>query len=189
MAEYARVENGQVVEIRSLDVIPPHKASLWTSVQREGTGDVVDTVVESNVVRIVRSEFPLDQIKLELKARIDADAERVRLGYITAGAGMALTYQEKFAQAQAVEALGEEAANALAEQERVAQFPTLSASVGIEADTLWGCAQLVISRYETFAALSGVIERIRLAGKKSISDASDAAGARAAYGAVTWTIP
>jgi hypothetical protein len=119
-------------------------------------------------------------------SRVDDDAERVRLRYLTPGAGMAMTYAEKRDQANAVHAMGEDAANALTEAERIAQFPTLAASVGLEAPTLWGCALLVISKSEAWADLSNVIERTRLLGKKAISDASDAATARAAYEAITW---
>ena len=142
----------------------------------------------SNGTVVIAAE-PLDQIKIALKKKVDADAERTRLQWITPGDGMALTYKEKHEQAQAVEAMGEAAANALSQVDREARFPTLAASVGIEASTLWGCAVLVIQRYEQFAALSGTIERARLGGKKAISDASDGAAANAAYEAITWPTP
>lgn len=119
-------------------------------------------------------------------ARVDDDAERIRLRYLTPGSGMAMTYAEKRDQANAVHGLGQAAANAMTESERIAQFPTLAASVGLEAETLWDCAQLVIAKSEAWADLSNVIERTRLLGKKAISDASDAASARAAYEAITW---
>lgn len=126
--------------------------------------------------------------KIRLSKQVDADAEAKRQKYLTPGAGMAMTYQEKHAQARAVDALGQTAANALTEAEREEQFPTLSASVGIEGATLWDCAQLVIQKYEQFADLSRVIERTRLQGKKAISDASDVASVRAAYEAIQWTV-
>jgi len=126
-------------------------------------------------------------IKAEFIRKVNDDAERVRQRYVTPGAGQAITYQEKYKQAEAVDDLGQAAANALTPQQAAQQFPTLAASIGIEAETLWACAQLVVSRYEQFAELSGVIERIRLTGIKSISDASDAAAAQAAYEAITWT--
>lgn len=131
----------------------------------------------------------LAALKARLLQDIDGAAEATRLKYITAGAGMVMTYREKFDQAQAVEALGQTAANALNETERTTQFPTLAASVGIEAGSLWDCAQLVIGKYETFAALSNVIEKARLQGKKNVSDASTAAEAQAAYEAITWPSP
>lgn len=150
----------------------------WADQQQ---GRPTDAEIEAEAARLV-----LPTLKDQLSKRVDEDAERVRLRYITHGVGQSMTYLEKHNQAIAVEALGETAANALSEQDRAAQFPTLAASVGIEAPTLWACAQLVILKYEAWAALSHVIERTRLLGKKSISDASDAAAAQAAYEAIAW---
>lgn len=131
----------------------------------------------------------LDAIRRGLQARVDADAEAVRLRYITAGSGMAMVYQEKFAQAQAVNAMGETAANAMSQADREAQFPTLAASVGLEAPTLWGCAQLVLAKYAAFAALSLTIEKARLTAKAQIAAASNVQGVRSAYEAIAWPTP
>lgn len=124
--------------------------------------------------------------KAEYAARVDADAERARQRFVTPGAGMALTYQEKFAQAQAVDAMGADAANALSIADREAQFPTLAASVGIEGSTLYECAELVLDKFAQFAALSLMIERARLAGKASIKAAATVDDVRAAYEAIVW---
>lgn len=130
----------------------------------------------------------LAPMKKELLEKVDEDAERYRMKYITPGTGMSMTYTEKRDQANAVHSMGEAAANDLSQSDRVAQFPTLAASVGLEAPTLWACALLVIAKSEAWATLSHAIERKRLLGKKSISDASDAASARAAYEAIEWTV-
>jgi hypothetical protein len=188
MAEYARVDGDAILEIRDLEVPPPpHKAYLWRPVVIEGDGPLVSHVIESDRVRRVKSERPLDEVKAELIVRVDADAEAVRLKYITGGVGQAMTYQEKKDQALAVLQMGETDANALANNGAV-EFPTLSASVPLEAPNLYAAAQLVIGKYEQWAALSRVIETTRLAGKKSIIDASDVAAARAAYEAIAWTL-
>lgn len=130
----------------------------------------------------------LAAVKDRLKKQVDADAERVRLAYITPGDGMQMVYREKFEQATAVHGMGQAAADAMSQQDREASFPTLSASIGIEAATLWDCANLVLQRYTVFAQLSLAIERTRLAGKKAISDAGSITAAQAAYGAITWTV-
>lgn len=122
-----------------------------------------------------------------LVQRLYADAERVRLKYLTPGAGMVLTYQEKKAQADSVIAMGQVAANALANHGS-AEFPTLSASVPAEAANLYAAAQLVIERYQQFAALSRVIESTRLNGKNAIVAAPSDATAVAAYEAITWSV-
>jgi hypothetical protein len=202
MALYAVLNGGTVVERREIadwQTYPAHKKAandekgdggpVLRPIVASGTGEIETVTVESNQVLITRSNPALDVMKSKLKTRVDYDAETCRLLYITPGSGQAMTYQEKHAQARAVNDLGETAANALTEAERVEQFPTLSASVGIEASTLWGCAQLVIQRYEMFADVSALIERARLQGKKNISDASDAGQAQAAYEAITWPTP
>ena len=129
----------------------------------------------------------LPALKIELSRRVDVDAETYRLRYITPGDGMQMVYAEKFAQAQGVLGLGEKAADALSKDDREAQFPTLSASIGIEAETMWACAQLVLLKYAQFAQLSLRIERTRLEGKRAVALASDVTAAQAAYEAITWT--
>lgn len=181
----ARVHENGSIEFRD-DALVQAKLHLWRPVVYEGDGPLVENIIEDERVRVVRSERPLDQIKADLLRQIDDKAESVRLRYITPGAGMAMTYREKFDQAQAVDQTGQDAAEALTAEEAVAQYPTLAASVGIEAPTLWDCAQLVIAKYEAWAALSNGIERARLSGKKSVSEASTVAEARAAHAAITW---
>ncbi len=188
----ARIVGSAIIEERdiAIDAVPEHKRSLWRPVVIEGSGPTVTQTIESGRVLRVLTWTP-EQTAAEiarLKGRIDADAETVRLKFISPGAGMAMTYQEKNAQAQAVFTLGEAAANALTEAERLTQFPTLSASVGVEAETLYACAELVIARYEAWATLSYAIERTRLAAKKAIGLTSTAADARAAYEAVAWPV-
>lgn len=180
MPSFIRLPSGddvhcpQAGQIQEWKLVPRHYAYSHSAA---GPTFATDKVVVTGALAALKSK---------LKTRVDDDAETVRLRYITAGVGQSMTYLEKHNQAIAVEALGETAANALSEQDRAAQFPTLAASVGIEAPTLWACAQLVILKYEAWAALSHVIERTRLLGKKSISDASDAAAAQAAYEAIAW---
>lgn len=162
------------------------RGAVAISAERPDLWEALDTAVKSGAITLSPMPVNLAELKASLKRKVDADAEAKRLQYLTPGVGMAMTYDEKHTQARAVHGLGEQAANALTEQERVDQFPTLSASVGIEAPTLWACADLVIQRYEAFATLSHGIERTRLAGKAAIAAATTAAGARTACEAITW---
>lgn len=148
-------------------------------------GELVDMTADDIATHAARAPT-LAQIKAEIARRVDVDAEKFRLRYITPGVGQQLTYQEKFAQATAVQALGQIAANELTKDQRDAQFPTLSASVGIEADTLWDCCLLVISRYAAFATLSHSIERTRLQAKKDIAASTTIDAARTIYGSIAW---
>lgn len=165
-----------VDDVESREIIDPIDAKNPVS--------VVEVPVKRALYQVV--DRPIEDLRTSYKELVDQAAEACRLRYITPGAGMAMTYQEKFAQAQAVASMGEAAANAMSHADREEQFPTLSASVGLEAPTLWECAQRVLAAYAAFAQLSLVIERTRIAGKQSISAASDGAAVVAAYEALTW---
>lgn len=209
---YAVLDGGQIVSdrlIENWEAYPAHKRAA-----RDEKGDggptlrpivgekpahdselevITGPVYRIELDRVVRewtiTPRPLADVAAELLARVDADAEAVRLRVLTPGVGMMMTYQEKFAQAQAVFSMGEAEAGRLSEADALAQFPTLAASVGIEAPTLWACALAVLSRYTAFANLSHGIERARLAAKKAIKGAASPADARAAYQAVRWPNP
>lgn len=144
--------------------------------------------VELTEAEISEMERPIDlvPIRLRLMEQVDLQAEAVRHRHISPGAGMAMVYAEKHSQARAVDRLGETAANVLTEAQFIEQFPTLAASVGVEADTLWDCAQLVISKYETFASLSHAIERTRLDAKKALRSATTPEAVQSAYEMVQW---
>lgn len=128
---------------------------------------------------------PLQDVIRTYSEKVDAEAEKQRLRFITAGQGMAMTYQEKKDQALAVLDLGSDAANALANN-GAAEYPLLSASVGTEVPTLYQAAELVMERYEAWSAIGGAIETQRLIAKKAISDASNVAQVKAAYEAIQW---
>lgn len=128
----------------------------------------------------------LVKYKAQHSAMIDADAENFRLKFITPGDGMAMTYREKFEQAKAAAGQGQTAIAALTEAQGLDAYPTLMASVGIEAATLWDVAQLVITKAEAWADLSYNIERKRLSGKASVAASTTPEEVLAAYSAVTW---
>ncbi len=122
----------------------------------------------------------LNVIKALLRTAIDAAAETERLKYITPGAGQAMTYQAKAAEAKAFLA---------AEEPQAADFPLLSAEVGITADSLAGVAQIVAGAYSQWQVIGAAIEATRLGGKASIEGAADAEAAQAAFEAVNWPAP
>lgn len=57
--QYARIVDGVIAELRTMEPPPPHKAHLWRSVVYEGSGSVEQMVIEPDRVRILRSEPPL----------------------------------------------------------------------------------------------------------------------------------
>lgn len=58
MPEYARVENGSIIEFRDLNDIPAHKAALWKPVARSGSGDAEQITITPDAVSIVRATSP-----------------------------------------------------------------------------------------------------------------------------------
>ena len=119
--------------------------------------------------------------------RVDSDAENVRLKYITDGAGQAMTYQEKADQAKELVGLGQAAVNAMTAQDLQSNYPTVAASVGIEASTAWDVADLVDQKRLFWRQKSYEIEARRLGGKKAIGDATTVADIQAAYQAIDWS--
>lgn len=72
MSEYARVENGIIIERRVLDFIPEHKRDLWRPVVYEGSGPLSDIYIEPEQVRVVLSEPPvtIEDVRAEAQRRI-----------------------------------------------------------------------------------------------------------------------
>jgi hypothetical protein len=155
-----------------------------------GPGQSVEPTQAVEAERVVRGwtvvELPLAELRAMLSRRIDSDAERCRLRYITPGAGQAMTYREKLEQAEQIIAAGQSAADALSADEARAAYPTLAASIGIEAPSLWGCAQLVWAKYQQWCALSHLIEKTRLTAKQAIANATANDAVRAVYAGVKW---
>lgn len=129
---------------------------------------------------------PVSEVRSDLCSRVDSIAESVRARFATSQPGLTMTYQEKFAQANAIDALGQEQANGLTAVQAAGSFPIVAASVGIEATTLWDVAQLVIQKYHQWSQIAAQIERARLGGKKAINESASAEAAVAAYEAITW---
>lgn len=111
---------------------------------------------------------PLDLIKSEIKARLDAAAENERLKYITSGSGQAMTYQQKAA----------EAAACLADTDPdPADYPLLAAEIGITGATLEDVADAVCAAHQAWRVIGAQIEAARLGGKAAIDGAPSAESA------------
>lgn len=125
----------------------------------------------------------LPLLKAALKARLDADAEVERLRYITGGAGQAMEYQQAAAEADLL--LTAVAADPEHEPDPL-QYPMLSASVGIDGDTLVDVATTVATMHGQWRVIGSAIRAARLAGKEAIDAAPTAEAAQAAFDAVEW---
>lgn len=173
----ARVADGAVVEMRPIEItdVPEHKRALWLPVIEEGSGSLLNVVIESDRVRRVRSEPALDVVKAAARADVNAEAEATRLRYITPGAGQALTYREKAAEAQRfVQTTGAGA------------YPFLDAMVaaGRAADRA-AAASSVLAAEAQWTQIGAAIEQAREAAIVAIAAATTADQVRAAA-QVTW---
>jgi len=140
----------------------------------------------------------LEEIKRNLKAAIDSAAETERLKYITPGAGQAMTYQEKVAQAVSytkahlayvagLEGMedGEEGAG----EPNMAEYPLLAAGLGIDGDTLLEVAETVTFAYAIWQQIGAAIEAMRLLAKANIDAAGSVEEAQSLFNAVVWPNP
>ena len=118
----------------------------------------------------IAQDFTFDggPLLAEIHAQIDRQAEEVRAQYITPGAGQAMTYLQKQAEAAAVIA----DANAPA--------PILSAEAEAMGTTLGDLAAEVHANALAWASIGGKIEGARRAAKRAAADATTPATLRAA---------
>lgn len=118
----------------------------------------------------------LASLKVQLKVSVDTTAETERLKYITPGAGQAMTYQQKM---EEVRALAQDAVPDLA------NYPMLSAEIGVTAATLREVAAVVLAAYQQWQQVGAGIEGLRLRAKAAI-DAAETVSAALEAAEVTW---
>lgn len=112
-----------------------------------------------------------DDAKSAYKAAVDAAAERERLKHITGGAGQAMVYQQKVAEAARYVADG---------SPDMATYPLIAASIGVDGETAVAVAAKWQQMQILWVGIAAKIERARLIAKAQIDAASnDAAAARA----------
>lgn len=130
--------------------------------------------------------YDLADLKMQLCAAVDTAAESERRRYVTAGAGQAMEYQQAAAEAERLIA-------ALAADPELepgaAEYPMLSASLGLDGATLAEVAATVSAMHAQWCATGAAIRAVRLAGKAAIMAAADEAGVRAAADVVWPEVP
>lgn len=124
-------------------------------------------------------DINFDALKRQLKASIDEAAEAERLKYITAGAGQAMTYQQKSDEAKRYLAASDPDAD---------DYPLLSAEVGVTAADLAGVAQVVNAAFAQWQVIGAAIEKTRLATKAAIDAAATAEEAQSAFEGASWPV-
>lgn len=144
----------------------------------------------TDALQQVLSEFnlsaSLDALKEELKTKVDAAAEKLRLRLITPGSGQAMEYQEAYAQAQAALTAGDAV--------KPEDYPMLTATIGVDIDPdtgkpakdVLGVARSVKAAYEGYLQAGAAIRGARLLGKAEVEAASDAVLAQTVFAAIKW---
>ena len=181
---YAIIENGMAREVHGAFTDSngiQHPASIFQLWDKQSLADVglVEivnevvpaghsitgsnlVVVDGGVVRQFTTEpIDLDAVRTSMKDGIDAQAEQERRKYITQGAGQAMTYQAK-----AAEAIRYHETNGQGD------YPFLGEEVGITGDTLASVAATVLTMHHEWQIIGGQIERERLQAKKEVDSAT-----------------
>jgi len=180
MADFLRVQDGLAIEVWSepegFTLEECFTAEVVETFYPKGNADIGWLWDGGSFSAPVASVVDLDSLKASLKADVDRAAETERLKYITAGAGQAMTYQEKFAELVAYEA----DSNPLK-----ANYPMMSAEIGITGSSLTAVAAAIRGAYDLWKLIGGAIEIARLKAKADIDKASTEPAARTAAD-VTW---
>ena len=121
----------------------------------------------------------LAELRRQVLNQIDRDAEVARLRFITPGAGQALTYESKRAEALRI---------ATDPTPTEAHYPFLAVEIGITAATLVDVGALVRARADAWALAGAQIERLRLGAKARVMAATTPVQIREA-GQISWPTP
>jgi len=206
MALFAAIKDGAIVarrEIGDYGGLPDYKkAALAEDGGRsirpiifEGEGPLEEEIIEKDQVRIVRSDYSLDDIKKQLIARVNEDAERIRLRYLTPGQGKMLAYTE----------LREESASILVDNKNPVDvdvselgeghrdvlekmYPLMSAEIPYQGSSYLVVAQVVQARYVQFRLTEKAIITTVRSAETAINDAQTPSEARSAYASIQWTV-
>lgn len=102
-----------------------------------------------------------------------------------------MTYQEKVAQAMTYSKawFAHLAAPDNVPEVKMAEYPLLTASLGIDGDTLLEVAETVTFAYALWQQIGSAIEATRLLAKVAIDDAETAQEAQAIFDALIWPTP
>lgn len=121
--------------------------------------------------------WTLAEYRARLIAELDGAAEAARLRYITPGAGQALTYQRKEAEARDHVAGG------------AGPWPILEAEAAATGRTQADLATEIIAQADAWAGVAARIEALRAGAKAAIAAAPDHATAQAAVDGLVWPEP
>lgn len=123
---------------------------------------------------VAQPELDLGALRSACAVGIDAAAESVRLRFLTAGAGQAMTYVRKEAEARAWTA------------DNVAETPFLAAEAAARGMTIAALAAEVIAMADQWTTIGAAIEGLRMGAKAQLL-AAPTVGAMVAACQVDWS--
>lgn len=125
----------------------------WAQLQQVPEGAALAIVPQEVLDTLPRD---LDALRTWLAVRIDAEAEKVRLRFLTPGAGQALTYQRKEAEARAWLV------------DNSAAVPFLTAEAPARGMTIAALASEVVGLADAWVAVGSAIEALRMGAKADL---------------------
>ncbi|OMQ42081.1 hypothetical protein [Ensifer sp. 1H6] len=121
-------------------------------------------------------EPDLPAMRLDAITKIDRDAEKYRLNFITAGSGQTMAYQQKLTEARA----------ALVDPPALeSDIPHIVAEAALDGVSVADKAAEIIATFEQWQVVSASIEAKRLGAKKAVAAAETAAAIESAA-TVNW---
>lgn len=158
----------QIVD-HSADDFANHYGAEWQYVRDLAEGERPEWLTYDAEEGAVVSK--LATLEAALHARIDAEAGKARMRFISDSPGQQLTYQRKEAEARAFLAAPETPLSAL---------PFLSGEMDATGADAATCAAAIVAAADSWILVGSRIERCRIAAKRAISAATTAADMNAA---------
>lgn len=166
MADYVAMPGGGLLRAADQAMIPP-------------SGDNVDyqrylaqVGADPEAVTQFDDWINPNALRDEASAAVDAAAEAARQRYVTPGAGQALTYQEKAAQAQAYESAGAPV--------DATPWPFVAAEAQARGVAAATAAASILAARAAWIQIGAQIEGVRIAAKAAIAQAATAAAVTSA---------
>jgi len=150
--------------------------------QSVGTSQAVSNGVL--VVTTLYTELDLATVQASLCSSVDADAENVRLQYITPGSGQMGIYILKYNEAREIVANTSLGSNTSL---TYSTYPLNAASIGLSGiATINDAANITITQYSAWIGLAAQVESVRLSSKASINAANSVSAAMTIYNGISW---
>jgi len=167
------MEHWIVYDLESGDERWRGSGSIGSAAQQQLPEDLGVVIVPQ--AAIVGAALDLGVLRDTAAASIDAQAEVVRQSILTPGAGQAMTYQRKEAEARAWSL------------NNLTATPFLSAEAGARGMTIADLAAEIIELADAWVAIGAAIEGLRMGAKAAVGRAANL-GAIVAAGKVDWSV-